>query len=914
MGGDGQGPPARRGSRAGLWPAAALALLAALAAPAHAEDLGSIRTMLEAGRVAPALDALRRHLASNPEDVEGHHLRARAASRAGQMVESFQAFRSALGLRPGDPRLVTGMKGIKKPLVAELRASLARAPNDPDARHTLAFLLALDQKFDKAATQLAQLTGRRPDLAPGWLDLGWVQLVLGQRKAGRASIEKALELDPASPQVRRFFRLARELGDGQGPAPDRLYGLARAQAPAPAPTATAPATPPPSPSGPTPDFGAVDLSDDALVSSLLRRIEDETGGVDDPEAPPPDPGAPTAPDPTPAPGVVPTPLELVRKLEQSYREGEAALRTHRYEDAEKAFAFVVSVQPDYRDARRDLKRAERGADQLETLDNALLLLDAGDGKAAASKLRLLDASLIAAARPEVDVEGLRGDAAFLSGDWVSAESLLARAVPRSPEDAQRRYRLFRALAEQDKAAEALEQLAVLDKVAPGYARAQDGSTRLLLQLYVRKYFLLIAGLAGLWVLLAVGYVAFATRRKVRGDARATGLEDLQEALRAANWPAVLEAADALEANAEDPAGRARGAAGRITALFALGKQAEGEERLERFKREFSDDPSWKVLEGRRHLARRVADAETMPFLAELLRAEPGNAALLELMNGFYVAEGADHGEAREVLRRLLDVQPESLEHNAREAQFLLEAGELGEGAAAHFQRTLALDPTCAVALVGMGAHHAAAGRHLDALGMAKEALGVDPKQARARDLLLECCRELEMWDEGLRELERLEARGVEGLEPARAALEQGRSASQAADQAARDEEREVGGSYERGVRLFGEGRYAEAVPLLSEARQGASYARHAGALLIRCHLELGEVDRAKEAYQALDDDQPLENEFMVALCYDMAGALQRRGEDAAACDLFRRVCRADVDYRDAFERFEELQEQLNLAS
>lgn len=876
-----------------------------------------VEALLAQGAVGDAEREVGAAKGRTPGDPDLEVLGAEVAVAKGDYTAALHGYREALALRPGDAGVQKALKGLRRPLTRELREVLAAGAGGPEARHALAFLLALEGKRDKALAQLRQLGTTSPEYGPGWMDRAWLESMAGQAAAAFAAGSKAVQLDPARASIRRQFRLL----SAAAPAPvrDEFYGLLEpvksGAAPGPSPPATVAATG----EGPRLDFDALNLTDDSLVASLLRRIEIDTTGVDSSL---PATATDRTSEPARAPGepsartdVVPTPLEVVKKLQDAYDQGVAALGADRYEEAEKAFALVVSLKAGYRDAQALLKKAEKGAEQLERFDAAITALEAGEGGPALGVLGSVDKALIGRVRPDENLDARLGEAYFLTGNLPAAEKHLAAAIPRRPTEPRLRYRLFLAQMGQKRTAEAAETLALMEGVAPGYAAAQPGHRKLALELFVRRWFLLIALLATLWALAVVGYVVFAGSRKARTDFTKLGFEKLAEALRGGRHADVLAVAAELGAGQLEADERIRVEAARLGALIALGKVEEAGPALERARGQHPQDPQLRVLVGKLALARGGIGPADIPWLGELIAAEPGNRAALDAMHAHYLAKDDYSAQAHEVLRRLIDLSPADPALLERESRFRLRAGDVGDGALVHHQRTVALAPRALAAIAGLAACLAAKGRHLEAIARAKEGLQLDPRDDGLQRILLDSYLKLELYDEGLREFARLEREqpGSDLVAEARGQLEAAKRRVAEVKEAAAAEERELGTPYDQGVKLFSEGRFVEAIARLRVAEKGQGYRLHAGALRVRCHLALGEFEAAAEGFASLGVGDALQDEFMVALCYDMAGAFQGRGRIAEACELYRKVCRADVEYKDAFARYEELQEQLNLA-
>lgn len=904
-----------------------LALALGLATAAAAAPLDEARQRLASGDLDGAARQLELAVTARPDDADALAALGDTEARRSRYLESLEAYRRALALRPGDPGVVEGLRRILKPLIGELRERLQARPGDPNARHALAFVLAVQGRRTKAREQLDGLSRRNPGYAAAWQDLAWLRLASGDTAGAVEAVGKAFELDPGSPGVRRHLklvRLARAEG-GPGPGPEPLYGLLEPPAEAPAsppPTTTAPtgAPPPDEPGVPAAriDFGRVDLDDDSLVAGLLARIEAETlgpgGGTPETTAPAEVPGEPAPPPEEPTSEPLPTPLEVLKRIQDSYDAGIAHLKASEFEAAEDALSLVVSLRASYRDAKARLEEAQAALQAIHVLEQAELMLDADDGKKAMAALRKVTRKEAEKYAPGRDMDALEGRARLLTGDADDAEPKLRQAVVRAPEDPVLRYALFEALEQQGKASEALDELAVLEKVKPGYASERDGYGKRLARLYVRKYFLVVVLLAGTWIAAGFGYLLFFGRRKVQTDVWSDASLATQEALRGGHFGAALEHLARLEELPLEGDRRPRVLAWRATAEIGEGDLAEAAATLKALEDLTGETPSSRVVRGRLLLAREEGGPAARPYLLELLGQEPSNHALLSLLHEATWAEGDRSGEARDILGRLLELEPEHPEYLDRSVQWALEEGETGDEAARLYQRMRRLDASHRGGTLGAARCLLAAGQPLDALGLAKEGLRVAPKDAELTGVAGQAYLAADLFEEGGQYFERLAERGNATAGEWLARLKGKADEFRAQEASTRAEEKQLGGSYDEGVQLFSKGRYAEALPHLEAATEASSYRKHAGALMVRAHLELADVDAAWRAFGRLEVAETPSDEFMLGLCYDMARALEARGQVEGARDLYRRVCRADVDFKDAFERFEGLEEELQLSS
>jgi tetratricopeptide (TPR) repeat protein len=886
-----------------------------------AGTLEEARTLLASDALPEAIACLEGGLREAPEDLELRMLLGEALSRSGRYRASFMAYREVLGMRPGDPLALARLRGSRRPLVRELRRTLKVRPGDVPALHALAFLLILEGKVEKGRRQLLGLTRKAPGYAAGWNDLGWSRLAKKDWEGAYRNVSRAFELDPGSPLIRHHLGLLRELRkQKEKPAgEDPLFGIlnqpqkrstsgSAPSGPLIPPAATLPSS---LPTGTAPqfDFGKVNLEDDALVASLLARIEKETLGPQEST-----PVTTKAMEPPPD-LLVPTPLEVLKKIQESFDQGVRAAQEYRFQDAEQAFRLVLSLKPHFQDTEARLREVRARLGDLDRLEEGRLRLDAGDGARAASMLALVPRKFVQEVQPELDMDALLGRANFLSQSWARAEGFLRKAVGRTPQDAELRYSLFLCLVNQDKVSEALQELNILDSVRPGFAARKQGHRKLVMRLYVKRYFFWIAGLAVLWILAGVGYMAFFGRRKVRGDFYGTHVEDIQEALRLEDFTRAKGLLDELESMKLEGERAQRALSLKASMWIGLGKFEESEACIEELETEGGVTSSTRLLRGRVFLGRERVDQETLPFLRELLRAEPSHRPLLELLHEKSWAEQDLSDESHEVLTRLLGLDPDNPEYILRETIFLADRKELSEGAILHYRRTLQMDAKnfpaarwLAEALLGMG-------QTLDALELLRRALKHHPSSGELQELASRAYQKLELLEEGISLFEGLVERNVGEV-----ALRELQVLKRLQDQnlvqeaRSREDEKKVGGTYDEGVQLYSKGSFAEAIPLLEAAKQVEAYRLHAGALLVKSQLGLGEVERAREAFDSLEVGDSPTDEFMLGLCYDMARALQDCSDYVGARNLFRMVCRADVDYRDAFERFEELEEQLLLSS
>lgn len=127
-----------------------------MAAPSGRVKLAE--AMIKARSYGPAMQVLRQHLSSTPNDGQAHYLLGLAAYREGDNATAERAFRTVLSASPDN---VSGLYN--------LGITVARAGRPDEARALFARALELDPTYEPARqrlVQLASMTGTRPSPGP----------------------------------------------------------------------------------------------------------------------------------------------------------------------------------------------------------------------------------------------------------------------------------------------------------------------------------------------------------------------------------------------------------------------------------------------------------------------------------------------------------------------------------------------------------------------------------------------------------------------------------------------------------------------------------------------------------------------------------------------------------------------------
>jgi len=120
--------------------------------------------------------------------------------------------------------------------------------------------------------------------------------------------------------------------------------------------------------------------------------------------------------------------------------------------------------------------------------------------------------------------------------------------------------------------------------------------------------------------------------------------------------------------------------------------------------------------------------------------------------------------------------------------------------------------------------------------------------------------------------------------------------------------READSLYEKGVRLYQEGRHKDAIGPLTAAFNTEHLRVSAGTLLVRSYLKSREIRTALTVFERLEVlAAKTPDDFVLGLCYDIADVYLKENKRDRAIELYTYICRANVSYRDAFQRLEALQ-------
>jgi tetratricopeptide (TPR) repeat protein len=112
-----------------------------------------------------------------------------------------------------DRRFIGIFPSITKPFrrsrqISKLRTAISLNPNDVSSKFDLARHLSERKKYNEAKTLLLEIEDRYEQSAEYWVELGHVNLKLGQMQDGEAQVLKGLEINRRAQYGQPYLRLA----------------------------------------------------------------------------------------------------------------------------------------------------------------------------------------------------------------------------------------------------------------------------------------------------------------------------------------------------------------------------------------------------------------------------------------------------------------------------------------------------------------------------------------------------------------------------------------------------------------------------------------------------------------------------------------------------------------------------------
>jgi tetratricopeptide (TPR) repeat protein len=173
-------------------------------AEAHSNLGNALRT---AGRAEDAAAAHRRALAIRPDYAEAHNNLGSALQDLGRLHEAAASYGRAIELKPALTMAHINLGGVLRELgqpgaaEARFRGALALQPMAAEIHHNLAVVLKLQGRIAEAEASCRAALGQNPRLVPALVFLAKLQAERGDFIEAQALFERAMSIDPESPQA-----------------------------------------------------------------------------------------------------------------------------------------------------------------------------------------------------------------------------------------------------------------------------------------------------------------------------------------------------------------------------------------------------------------------------------------------------------------------------------------------------------------------------------------------------------------------------------------------------------------------------------------------------------------------------------------------------------------------------------------
>ena len=827
-----------------------------------------------------------------------------------------------------------------------IRKRLKQNGRDVEAHHVLGFVLVHAGRMREGVNKLLYARSLDPTRATVYDDLAWAYYKLKRYKKALEYAEKAFNLSAELPSINAHYKKlfyinkfgakvlkSDSVEDFYPPAKRRLPTPTKATTTAtnvPTTKATAVATPTAT-KQPVPtrkptgsdnpfrtgdaeiDFTSVDIDDQSLVDQLMGSMEASnatssttaTAKVTAPlDVPPPT-----------KPVKVPSPLLVMKKLKAAYDEGRTLYEQGKYAKARQSFQFILNLQKDYRDAKMLFERVSRLASAREDLAKGQDLLASGAYDRALETLRKVrpgDLRLISNLKT---VDNLIGECLYHKQRYDQASPCLERWLKTEPDDHRCRYMLSKCLYQEGRFDDAYNHLSIVRSQAPEVLKEFSENKSFFMKLFIKKNILFIAGAAVIWFLLFFGYMGLKIKGHTSAQHFKEGFTTLTRLVKEEDWKGISELCDELEKLKPGDVEQYRIDYNRTLALLGQGRTKQAREGCQALIAKHPQDALSQQLMARVMLAEGELSKEAVEAYRNLLSVEPNNLACLEMLNQYHQANSLIDEEAEKVLTTLRELRPDKREYALQLCNHYLKTRRIDEEAELTFRKHLENDETNLPIREGLARCLIGREAYLEGLKECNAILRVEPLRRSTHEVLVECYKHLEMFDEASKRYggladkhpnepyfkdlaKSLSVQAKDHLEKVRAEQKEGEDFAQ---------------YYNRGVKLYAEGRYADALTPLQAAFRSDKFKLHSGNLLVKIHMRLKDTSAARRVFEQLDLlASGGSDEFVLELCYEMAAIYGNEGKKTMALKLYQHICQVDVEFKDAFQRLENLQEEVKL--
>lgn len=278
--------------------------------------------------------------------------------------------------------------------------------------------------------------------------------------------------------------------------------------------------------------------------------------------------------------------------------------------------------------------------------------------------------------------------------------------------------------------------------------------------------------------------------------------------------------------------------------------------------------------GRRILQKDLADPEVVTILKRALKFDPSNRDVLTLLVDSCLDAKATDPEAMKLYEAILGAEPENAKVRKFLARAYLEKGMLEE-CLAQCRTLLASD------VDNMVIHQ-----------IFKEAY---LKLGKGQELIAEYA-------------------GLTNSHPSNLRLQDiyGRLVSEVASPVAAEAKPSAGGignlyaAFKKAGEHLRNNEFDEAITLYKTCVQDTRLRKKASINLVVCYIRKGSVSLAYQLFSRINIDADMTNPSIKGMCYDFGRYFEEKGEYDKALLMYDKVCKADIGFKDVFDRFEEL--------
>ena len=926
------------------------------------------------GKLKAAQADFEKVLSLAPDNLKAHYYLYRIERQRGNIFKSMEHLKEVLTIEPAFRNSDRVFQEFVPSLLPEIRKRLKVNRNDAQAQHMLGFILIHAGRAIEGIKKLHFAVKLNPLEPRIYDDLAWGYYKVKMFDKALLYSQKAFNLTAELPSVSAHYkklfyikkfgqkvarteqlvdfypppRTSQIVASANGTPPSSNGGTSpdNASAGSKTPsvkdgsttTATGPVTNPPVTREPDTtvtddhdpfktgdamiEFSEIDLDDDKLMNQLMAGVEvtDSTTSTA-PETSTQQVGT-VEPDSMvdhtqSGPVKVPSPVATLKKLNKAYEEGENALTMGNFDSARQSFSFVYKLQPDFKNVKRLYSKSKDLSEAYESLNKGMDLLSAAAYKQALTEFKKIGIKELKQVSSLKSLDHLMGECLYRQDKYSPAATKFEKWLKLNPDDGKVKYMLGRCYYELGDHQGAYEQISFVRSNAPDVMAEFPGSKTLFIKIFIKKSIFWIIGAAVIWFLIFFGYLGFKLKGVSDASVFKEAFTNISNGVRDEDWDRVLEICDSLEGKKAGNVERFRIEFARAQGLLGKGKASRAVEVCQKLLSDYPDDQMTHSLLAKAFLATGASDDTAIAEYRNLLAVEPNNMSCLKALASYYQANQIVDDDAENVFKVLNKIDPDDSEYQLYLCNFYLMSRRFGVEESSVYMRYLENNPSNIAVREGLAHSLVLNGDALSALRECNEIIKIEPLRRTAHELLLSTYRKLSMYEEALTryksfasqyedepyfgdQVKMLEKESVQHREQVMSEKKEGKDSAH---------------YYNRGVKLYSEGKYDEAISPLRAAFRSPKLKIHSGNLLVRSLLNLDQPDEACRVFKEFNViEDGLDDEFIIELSYEMASVFKSQGHKGTALSYYQYISQIDVEYKDVFKKIEDLQEELKLNS